>query len=172
MKAKKKEKVIENKGTVVKKKRPPRKRFWNYVGNMEADIRVWETVSLYIQWYPTREIYIKLKEKFNLEPRTVDRYIKQAKLEVTKQIEFTTIQEVNMHQNRYLKLYNEAFKSKNYAVCNNILKNIATLKWLEAPKRQVSLVKIQTEDVIKENDDTVRKYLQENSIEINTWDAT
>ena len=137
---------------------------------LEASLRIAFCVKNILNWYTNTEIKAKMYKRYGIWDRSTERYLRSARKEIMTQTHNTIEAEISMHEKRYINLYNDAYKQKNFAVCNNILKNIALLRGIEAPKRQISIVKLETEDVINKNDEAARAYLQKNSIEVKPWD--
>lgn len=101
--------------------------------------------NLIVQWYTRATILANIMEQFDVSEKTVDRYIKSAKVYITDKNNETLENEMEIVQARITDVYQWARKQKKRADCSRAIKLHMELKWLEAPKKY-KIIPISDED--------------------------
>lgn len=97
--------------------------------------RVAQAVKSILEGYSTQEVSVALMEQYGVSESQAYRYVKEATEKIYAKIEGSLEQKINQHYKRLELLYRRCINDGDKRTARMVLKDIADLVGLDAPKR-------------------------------------
>lgn len=97
--------------------------------------RIQQTVQALLKGYSVQEVVLTLQEQYGIAESTAYEYTKEATNRIHQKIEGTLEEKVNKHYQRLELLYRRCIEEGDRRTARMVLKDIADLVGLDAPKR-------------------------------------